>query len=284
MKGVIIAAGYGSRFFPVTKTIPKEMLPLYNIPSIQFAIEELTNSGIKDIIVVTSRRKKSLDDYFDIEFELENFFRGTDNEKLLRPPDANICFIRQKRMMGVGNAILEASSFIGNTPFVLLYPDDIVISKVPLTKRLVETYEKTGKNVLSLLDKSGEDVSRFGVVKISNKKNEIFEIQSIVEKPSKGSEPSSYITIGRYLFTEEFIDILKDEWRKFSGNGEFYHISSINKLCSLCKVVGIEVYKEEFFDTGTPQEYAKSFIRYLTEYSNIKEEIIKWIRNHIERL
>lgn len=280
MKGVIIAAGYGSRFLPITKTIPKEMLPIYNLPSIHFAIEEFIEAGIKDVIVVTSRRKKSLDDYFDIEFELETFFKNTDKEKIIKPFDINVCFVRQKRMMGVGNAILEASSFIGNDPFILLYPDDIVISKPSLSKKLVDIFLKTGKNVLALLDKTGEDVSRFGVAKIRYR-NDIIEIDRIVEKPKKGEEPSKYITIGRYLFTNELIKLLEEEWSKFNKEGEFYHISCINKLCNQGKVVGIEVKRDEFFDTGTPLEYAKSFIRYTLEYSDEKEEIGNWLKNYI---
>lgn len=282
MKGVIIAAGYGSRFLPITKTIPKEMLPLYNLPSIHFAIKELVEAGIKDIIVVTSRRKKTLDDYFDIEFELETFFKNTDKEELIKPFEINVCFVRQKRMMGVGNAILEASSFIGQDPFILLYPDDIVISTPSLSKRLIDTFASTGKNVLALLDKTGEDVSRFGVVKVKNNKP-FLEIEGIVEKPKKGEEPSKYITIGRYLFTNELIKLLKEEWEKFDKKGEFYHISCINKLCSENKVVGIEVNKEEFFDTGTPVEYTKSFIRYILKHSDIKEEIMNWLKNYIEK-
>lgn len=282
MKGIIIAAGYGSRFFPVTKTVPKEMLPLYNLPSIHFAIVELIEAGIKDIIIVTSRRKKVLDDYFDIEFELETFFRGTDKEKLISPYDVNICFIRQKKMKGVGNAILEASSFIGEEPFILLYPDDIVISNPSLSKKLVDAYVSTGKNILSLLDKSGEDVSRFGVVKMV-KKGEYFDVESIIEKPKKSEIPSNYITIGRYLFTGELIKLLKEEWMKFEGAGEFYHISSINKLCSEGKVIGIEVKREEFFDTGTPVEYSKSFIRFLIEHSEVKEDVKNWLIEYIKR-
>ncbi len=280
MKGVIIAAGYGSRFFPVTKTVPKELLPLYNIPSIQFSIVELIEAGVRDIIVVTSRRKKSLDDYFDVEFELETFFKNTGKENLILPPEVNICFVRQKRMMGVGNAILEASSFIGNDPFILLYPDDIVISKPSLSKKLVELFNTSKKNVVTLLDKTGEELQRFGVARVKKIGN-TFEVKEIVEKPKKGEEPSSYITIGRYLFTNEIIEILKEEWIRFEGKGEFYHINAINKLCKENRVVGIELRKEEFLDTGTPIEYSKSFVRYLLEFSEVKEEFRDWLKEYI---
>lgn len=282
MKGVIIAAGYGSRFLPVTKTIPKEMLPLYNLPLIHFAITELVEAKITDIIVVTSRRKKCLDDYLDVEFELENFFRGTSKEEVIKPFDANVCFVRQKRMMGVGDAILEASSFIGRDSFILLYPDDIVISSPPLSKRLVEAHRSTGKNVISIVNKKGEDLSRFGVVK-ATKLGSFFKVDGIVEKPKNAEELPPYISIGRYLFTSEFIEILKEEKSKFDGKGEFHHISSINRLCSEGKVIGVEVTKEEFFDTGTPLEYLKSLVRYSASYSDVRDEVRKWLKDFVER-
>jgi len=282
MKGLIIAAGYGSRFFPVTKTIPKEMLPLYNIPTIQFSIDELTKAGINDIIIVTSRRKKSLDDYFDIEFELDTFFRGKEQEKLISPSKTNVCFVRQKRMQGVGNAIIESLPFIGNDDFVLVYPDDVVLPSFSLTSKLIELHKKTGKNVLSLLNKEDEDVSRFGVVDIRNS-GDHFEVRGIVEKPPVGKEPSKYISIGRYLFTQEFLGLLKEEWERFDGKGEFYHIGVINKLCSEGKVLGIEVDKSYFFDTGTPKEYSKSFIRYVLEHSPEKEELNEWAKNYLRK-
>ncbi|MEN2997836.1 MAG: UTP--glucose-1-phosphate uridylyltransferase [Brevinematia bacterium] len=282
MKGVIISAGYGSRFFPVTKTVPKEMLPLYNIPSIHFAVAELMEAGIEDIIVVTSRRKKTLDDYFDVEFELETFFKGSGKEELIKPYSVNVCFVRQKRMMGVGNAILEASSFIGREPFILLYPDDIVISSPSLSKRLIDLHKVTGKSVLSLVNKSGEDVSRFGVVKVVEKSG-FFEVEKVIEKPKPGEAPSGYIAIGRYLFTNELIELLRDEWDRFGGKGEFYHISSLNKLCSMGRVVGLEVDGKDFFDTGTPIEYSKAFIRFLVEHSEVRNEMKEWLRRYVER-
>ncbi len=278
MKGLIIAAGYGSRFFPCTRTVPKEMLPLYNIPSIHFAVNELVEAGIKDLIVVTSRRKKSLEDYFDVEFELETFFEG--REEVKPPQNVNVCFVRQKRMLGVGNAILEAASFIGDDFFVLLYPDDIVISNPSLSSRLVKAFELANKSVISILDKGGEDVSRFGVVKF-HRENDFIVVDDIVEKPEKGAEPSSYIAIGRYLFTSELIYKLKRDWESFSGKGEFYHINAILELCRENKVVAVEVDKESFFDTGTPFEYSKSFIRYVLKYSSQKEEIKEWIKSII---
>lgn len=281
MKGVIIAAGYGSRFLPITKTVPKEMLPLYNLPSIHFAIQEFVSSGVKEIIVLTSRRKKTLDDYFDIEFELETFFSGTEKEKIIKPYDINVCFVRQKKMMGVGHALLEVAPFLHDEPFIVLYPDDIVISNPPLSKRLIDTFNYSGKNVLTLLNKKGEDLTRFGVVKIGKENGNYFEIDGIVEKP-KTNPPSSYITIGRYLFTPEILHLLKKEWEKFEGSGEFYHIDAINMLSYQGKVVGIEVDKRDFYDTGTPFEYTKSFIRYALKYSEEKEAIKEWIINFIK--
>ena len=164
MKGLIIAAGYGTRFFPVTKTIPKEMLPLINKPSMDFIIDEFISSGIKDILIITSRRKKTLEDYFDREVELESILtkQGADEKlSIITPPDANIFFVRQKEMNGTGHALLLARPFIGNEPFVVAYPDDIIFSKKPLAKQLIEKYEETGCCVLSTLH-NPPDINRHG--------------------------------------------------------------------------------------------------------------------------
>ena len=144
MKGVILAAGYGSRFLPVTKTVPKEMLPLIDKPSIDFIIEEFLQSGIEEILVVTSRRKKALEDYLDRDIELESIFKMQGDEsklKKIQSPDARIFFVRQREMLGTGHAVMASRPFIGEEPFVVAYPDDLHFGKVPLAKQLIATYE-----------------------------------------------------------------------------------------------------------------------------------------------
>ncbi len=209
MKGVIIAAGYGTRFLPVTKTIPKEMLPLVDKPAIDFIVEEFVQSGINDILIVTSRRKKSLDDYFDRETELEsNFYLKSDFENLskIAPVNANIYFVRQKSMLGTGNAILSCKGFVGDSPFVVAYPDDIVFSKIPLAKQLIDIYNETGKNVLAV-EKKESDLSRYGVISYENDNN----LQTIIANvpigtPYIAGEADMYIVgdMNDWKIVEEF--------------------------------------------------------------------------------
>ena len=154
MKGVIVTAGYGTRFLPVTKTIPKEMLPLVTRPSIDFIVEEFVASGITEILFITSRRKKSLEDYFDHERELEAVFEAAGDTKKLQaiaPPRATCYFVRQPEMRGTGHALLLARSFVGTEPFVVAYPDDLHLGSPPLARQLIDAWEKTGCTVLATL-------------------------------------------------------------------------------------------------------------------------------------
>ncbi|MCL2293516.1 MAG: sugar phosphate nucleotidyltransferase, partial [Spirochaetes bacterium] len=185
MKGVIIAAGYGTRFLPVTKTIPKEMLPLINRPAIEFIVDEFIKSGIREILIITSRRKKAMDDYFDAEAELEALFKSENNLKKLdaiKPQEANIFFKRQTEMLGTGHAIMQAEAFVGNEPFVVAYPDDLHFGKTPLAKQLVKKHNETGCCVMSSLHNPPQ-LERYGVLALAE---DGIHVTDIVEKPAPG--------------------------------------------------------------------------------------------------
>ena len=205
MKGVILAAGYGSRFLPITKSIPKEMLPLITKPSIDFIIEEFIESGIEDILVVTSRRKKSLEDYLDREIELETVFsqEGSDRKlETVKPHAARFFFTRQQSMRGTGHALLLTQPFVGNEPFVVAYPDDLHFGKVPLTAQLIELYNSTGCCVLSSIY-NPPNLGRYGILDIDS---DGLHVKDIVEKPESGKEPSKEVSIGRYLYLPKIFD------------------------------------------------------------------------------
>ncbi|MFP4364777.1 MAG: UTP--glucose-1-phosphate uridylyltransferase [Spirochaetia bacterium] len=272
MKGVIVAAGYGTRFLPVTKTIPKEMLPLINIPSIDFIIEEFIKSGIKDIIIITSRRKKVLEDYLDREVELESVFTSQGAEAKLakiKPFDANFTFVRQREMRGTGHAMLQVRPFIGNEPFIVAYPDDIVFSEKPLTLQLIETYTKTGCSVLATIH-DPPNINRYGVLDLQD---DNLHVKSLVEKPDAGKEPSKEASIGRYLYTPELLDLLAEGWKKHTS-GEYYPTDALQKLMDQNKIV----YKRldgRRLDTGEPGGYLRALIAYakeVPEYRKILEE------------
>lgn len=259
MKGVIVSAGYGTRFLPVTKTIPKEMLPLVTRPSIEFIVDELVASGITEILFITSRRKKSLEDYFDRETELESVFQAAGDAKKLQaiaPPKARCYFVRQQDMRGTGHALLLARSFVGKDPFVVAYPDDLHFGSPPLARQLIETWEKTGCTVLATLHEPA-DINRYGVIAIAQ---DGLHVTDIVEKPERGMEPSREASIGRFLYTPDFLDLLEAEWTRH-GTGEFFHTPAVRALARRGRVVFRRVQGERL-DTGEPAGYLEAIIRY----------------------
>jgi UTP--glucose-1-phosphate uridylyltransferase len=259
MKGVIVTAGYGTRFLPVTKTIPKEMLPLVTRPSIDFIVEEFLASGITEILFITSRRKKSLEDYFDHERELEAAFEAAGDVKKLAaiaPTRATCYFVRQPQMRGTGHALLLARSFVGKEPFVAAYPDDLHFGSPPLALQLIETWEKTGGTVLATLH-DPPDLNRYGLISIAA---DGLHVTDIVEKPAKGTEPSREASIGRFLYAPDFLDQLAEEW-SHHGSGEFFHTPAVRSLARRGRVVFHRVQGERL-DTGEPAGYLEAIIRY----------------------
>jgi UTP--glucose-1-phosphate uridylyltransferase len=262
MKGVIVAAGYGTRFFPVTKTIPKEMLPLISKPSIDFIIEEFIASGITEILVISSRRKKSLEDYLDREVELESVLEAAGKTELLEiiaPPRCKCYFVRQQRMMGTGHALLLAESFVGDSPFVVAYPDDLFFAKKPLSLQLIETYERTGCSVLATIS-DPPDINRYGVLALAE---DGIHVECIVEKPLPGTEPSKEASIGRFLFTPELFTKLKESLLEHK-TGEFFHTTGINALAGEGKVVHLRSEGTRL-DTGEPLGYFEAILEYASQ-------------------
>jgi UTP--glucose-1-phosphate uridylyltransferase len=270
MKGVIVTAGYGTRFLPVTKSIPKEMLPLVTRPAIDFVVEEFVASGITEILFITSRRKKALEDYFDREPELEGVFRGAgDAAKLaaIEPARAQCFFVRQPEMRGTGHALLLARPFVGREPFVVAYPDDLHFGTPPLAQQLVESYEATGCSVLATIH-DPPDLHRYGVVAIAK---DGVHVDGMVEKPAPGTEPSREVSIGRYLYAPDFLEQLAADWEKH-GSGEFWHVPSVLALARKGRVVYRRMTGERF-DTGEPAGYLHAIIRYAQGVPALRAEL-----------
>jgi UTP--glucose-1-phosphate uridylyltransferase len=267
MKGIIVAAGYGTRFLPVTKTIPKEMLPLINKPSISFIIDEFIQSGIKDIIVISSRRKKVLEDFFDREVELESVFKkegASAKLETISPRDARFAFIRQMEMMGTGHALLQAAPLIGDEPVIVAYPDDIHMGDKPLSAQLIDRYNETGCSVLATIH-NPPHLERYGVLDLAE---DNLHVKGMIEKPAPGKEPSKEVSIGRYLYTPEFFKYLEEGWEKHTG-GEYYHLYALQKLMDQGKVI----YKEtegERLDTGEPSGFLRATLRYAMQDPELK--------------
>lgn len=285
VKGVIIAAGYGTRFLPATKTVPKEMFPIIDTPAIDFIIDEFIQSGIKDILIVSSRRKKVLEDHLDKEKELEAVFlqeNKLDKLEKIRPAQANIFFTRQQTMLGTGHAIYQAKPFTGSSAFVVAYPDDLFFTPgIPVSSQLINLYHSSGKNVLSLKDMGDTDVSRYGVLDVEKSGNH-YKVKGIVEKPAVGSEPSKIVSFGRYLFTPDFYDEVEPLLAQHES-GELYQTAPLNSLAKKDKVVGWE-YEGERFDTGEPLGYVQTIIEYGLRHPKYGEEIKEYIKSIAHRM
>jgi UTP--glucose-1-phosphate uridylyltransferase len=267
MKGIILTAGYGTRFLPITKSVPKEMLPLGNRPALDYVVQEYINSGITDILIINSRRKKLIEDYYDREAELEAVFTRegkTANLKKIEPPaDVRFYFIRQRVMGGTGDAVLLAREFAGNDPCVLSFPDDLHFGTVPLAKQLLDVHAATGNAVLALEDRpEDEDISRYGVAAVAAGSSPL-QVTGLVEKPPTGEEPSRNISIGRYVITKDTFDALEVERRSHPG-GEFYLTSAFNRQAAEGKLSGC-VYDGERLDTGEPLGYYQALVRFILQ-------------------
>ena len=267
MKGVILAAGYGSRFLPVTKTVPKEMLPLVNKPSIDFILEEFEESGIDEILVITSRRKKVLEDYLDREIELEYTFllqKAKSKLEKIPPPKSNIFFVRQKEMLGTGHALLLTRPFVGSEPFVVAYPDDIHLGELPLTRQLIDTYRETGCCVLATLY-DPPNLERYGTLALAE---DGLHVTDIVEKARPGREPSKEASIGRYLYTPDIFPLLQKGWEKHR-KGEYFHTGALRALARQGRVV-FHRTEGQRLDTGEPEGFFKSLLIYAERVPQFK--------------
>ena len=283
MKGVILAAGYATRFLPASKTIPKEMFPLIDRPAIDFIVQEMVDSGIRDILLVSSRRKKVMEDYFDREVELSSAFsKSNEFEKLevIKPIEANIFTLRQQHMMGTGNALMLVEPFVDNEPFVVAYPDDIVLGEKPLSKQLIETWEKTGNTVLAVKQMQEDQLSRYGVIEPENS-GKIMKVKKMVEKPKQGAAPSQFVSFGRYLYTSDLFDALKTSDKKHSHRGEFTQTEAINHLAANGMVSAVE-FEGTRFDLGEPLGFLTSAMQIGLMRSEYKKPLLDEMRRLID--
>ncbi|MDP6745035.1 MAG: UTP--glucose-1-phosphate uridylyltransferase [SAR324 cluster bacterium] len=283
MKGVILAAGYATRFLPASKTIPKEMFPLIDRPAIDFIVQEMVDSGIQDILLVSSRRKKVMEDYFDREVELTSAFsRSNEFEKLevIKPIEANIFTLRQQHMMGTGNALMLVEPFVDKEPFVVAYPDDIVLGEKPLSKQLIETWEKTGNTVLSVQELEEDQLWRYGVIDPDGDGN-IMNVKKMVEKPEHGTAPSRFVSFGRYLYTPELFDALRTSDKSHSSKSEFTQTEAINHMAALGKVSAVK-FEGTRYDLGEPLGFLTSAMQIGLQRSEFKDTLLDEMRRLLE--
>lgn len=284
VKGVIVAAGYGTRFLPVTRCVPKELLPLVDRPALDFVVQELIGAGIEDVLVITSRRKRALEDWFDRDPELEAVFEREQayaKLALARPPAIRATFVRQQKMGGTGDALLLARDFAGDDPVVVVYPDDLFASNA--SAELVATWQRTGCSVLAAADLSGSDVSRYGVLEVDVEEagGADLRVRSIVEKPRRGTEPSSIVSLGRYLFTPELFELLAASHASHEG-GEFYPMDAMCALAERGRLVA-HVVQGARYDTGAPLGYVQTVVEAALAHPELAEPFAAWLKERASR-
>jgi len=277
-KAIIAVAGSGTRLLPVTKAMPKEMLPIVDKPIIQLVVEELVEAGIEDIIFVTRWDKKPLEDHFDHSTALENDLRSSGKDELVamieRIADmANFIYIRQKGPYGNGTPVLSAANLVKNEPFVFVWGDDLVKSKISFTKQMVEDYEKNENLMIGVQRMPKEVLSRYGIVKL---KEGTMEIEDIIEKPSAEEAPSDLADFGRMILNQDFIDILKNT--ALGKGNELWIVDAIRTYVKNGgKFMAKEVQDGEWLTTGDPLNYLKSILAYSFDREDIGKDIKEYI-------
>lgn len=261
-KAVIPAAGFGTRFLPVTKTVPKEMLPIVDKPVVQYIVEGAVASGIEEIILVTSQNKKPLEDFFDRDFELEYTLEKTGKEALLQEvvrtaTMANITYVRQKQPLGNGHAVLVARHVVGNEPFAVLWGDDILLGDPPVARQLIEVAEQHDAPVVGVRKVQPEDFEKYGMVEVEPVEGGLSRAISVIEKPPRDQSPSDLAQIGGFVLTPDIFDILEET--PVGPSGEIYLADALIKLMHQRTVYAYE-FEGTRYDAGNKLDYLRATV------------------------
>ena len=284
-KAVIPAAGLGTRFLPATKALAKEMLPIVDKPTIQFIVEEALKAGIEDILVVTGKSKRSIDDHFDSNFELEYNLKEKGKNDLLKLVDETtgmrLHFIRQKHPRGLGDAVLQAKAFVGNEPFVVMLGDDLMDitddTATTLTKQLMNDYDETHASTIAVMKVPHEEVSAYGVIAPQGEGIKgLYSVETFVEKPAPEEAPSDLAIIGRYLLTPEIFQILENQ--KPGAGNEIQLTDAIDTLNKTQRVFARE-FKGRRYDVGDKFGFMKTSIDYALKHPQVKDDLKQYIIN-----
>lgn len=279
-KALIPAAGLGTRFLPATKAMPKEMLPILSKPTIQYIVEEAVAAGIEDIIIVTGKHKRAIEDHFDSAFELEENLRVKGKLKLLEKVQkpskmADIHFIRQQEPLGLGHAIWVARKFFNDEPFAVLLGDDIVRSELPCIGQLIQTYQHVQSPVIAVQRVAENETDRYGIVKPSNTNGPLYEVEQLVEKPPTGQAPSNLAIMGRYILTPEIFDLLGKQERGVGG--EIQLTDAIQALNSMQQVYAYE-YEGRRYDVGDLPGFIDTTLEFALQDNKLREHTLNTIQ------
>lgn len=287
-KAIIPAAGLGTRFLPATKAQPKEMLPIVDKPAIQYIVEEAIASGVEDIIIVTGRNKRAIEDHFDRSVELESMLAEKHKDDLLEIVQdigrmAEIHYIRQKEPLGLGHAVYCARKFIGNEPFAVLLGDDIMVGDPPCLAQLIGLYEKTGSPMVAVAEVPESDVSKYGIVapEPSDIGEHVYRVTELLEKPPREIAPSNLAIIGRYVLDPSIFDILEEQ--EPGGGGEIQLTDAMRKMNERLPMLACK-FNGERYDVGDKFGYIEATIELALKNKELREEVSRYLKKVAERL
>ncbi|MBY0097133.1 UTP--glucose-1-phosphate uridylyltransferase GalU [Mesobacillus maritimus] len=284
-KAIIPAAGLGTRFLPATKAMPKEMLPIVDKPTIQYIVEEAVASGIEDIIIVTGKGKRSIEDHFDHATELENNLVEKEKFELLETVRSisnmiDIHYIRQKEPKGLGHAILCARKFIGEEPFAVLLGDDIVQAEKPCLGQLMDEYNNRFSSVIGVKRVPESETHRYGIIDPLESEGRTFQVNNFIEKPAPGTAPSNLAIIGRYILNPEIFMFL--EKQELGAGNEIQLTDAIQKLNKIQRVFGYE-FEGNRYDVGEKQGFIETTIEFALQRPDLRDELLQFMQTKIEQ-
>lgn len=284
-KAVIPAAGLGTRFLPATKAMPKEMLPIVDTPTIQYIIEEAVASGIEDIIIITGRTKRSIEDHFDKAYELETELEKHGKKEMLKVVDdisnmANIHYVRQKEAKGLGHAIYCAKTFVGNEPFAVLLGDDIVSNEKPCLAQMIEKFEQCNSTVLGVQTVSKNDVSKYGIIAGEKIGDRFYKVSDMVEKPAVEDAPSDVAILGRYIITPEIFNCIEQTG---AGAGGEIQLTDALKLLATKE----DMYAYDFigrrYDVGNRMGFLEATVEYALKREDLRDEFVAYLKKIVSK-
>lgn len=284
-KAIIPAAGLGTRFLPATKAMPKEMLPIVDKPTIQYIVEEAIEAGIEDIIIVTGKGKRAIEDHFDSAPELEQNLIEKEKFALLEEVQkstnlVDIHYIRQKSPQGLGHAVLCAKKFIGDEPFAVLLGDDIVQSERPCLKQLIEQYEKLESSVIGVMSVPESETHRYGVINPLEQIDRLYQVKEFVEKPKQGTAPSNKAIIGRYVFTPQIFKFLEE--KEIGAGGEIQLTDAIEKLNQIQRVFAYE-FEGSRYDVGEKLGFVQTTLEFALQKEELREDLIESMKDLLNK-
>lgn len=282
-KAVIPVAGFGTRFLPFTKAMPKEMLPIIDKPTIQYIVEEAVASGITDLLFVTASHsnKRAIEDHFDSNLELETILERKEKHLFLEMIKdisslANIQYVRQKEAKGLGHAIACAKTFIGQDDFAVLLGDDVVVSEKPVTRQLIDAYDKTGTSIMGVQEVKDEDVNKYGIVKLAKKDSELEQMTDFVEKPELKDAPSNRAVLGRYILTNKIFKYL--ETQEIGAGNEIQLTDAVKRLMDEEKVYAY-TFSGKRYDIGDKVGFLKATVDFALSRDELKDEFREFLKN-----